>query len=290
LTRADRWILERLNSAVAACNTALGPARPAAATWPESERNAGLRLNEYTEAARGFVWNDLADWYLESVKARLATPGDDREVARAVLIRVFDDALRLLQPIVPFVTDELWQRLPGRADREFLSVAAWPAARVVPAGASEFEIVRDAVSAIRQMRGDYNIPPAKVLRAIVVPSQSSRELFATEAATIGRLTRCEIEIAAAAPAETAAHHLLADQSEVIIPLAGAIDLEKECARLRGDLSQLEKQLDALRARLTNENFIARAKPEVVDAERRKEAEWSARREQLSAKVASLCGG
>jgi valyl-tRNA synthetase len=76
---------------------------------------------------------------------------------------------------------------------------------------------------------------------------------------------------------------------VVLPLAGIIDVEKECARLKGELESLEKQLTGLRQRLQNENFVARAKPEVVEAERRKEQEWTARREQLAAKVASLCG-
>ena len=100
---------------------ALGPLRPTQPhdspderVWRDIERYAGLRLNEYAEAARRFVWNELADWYLESLKARLDAPGDDREVARAVLVHAFDSALRLLHPIVPFVTESLWQRLPGR--------------------------------------------------------------------------------------------------------------------------------------------------------------------------------
>ncbi|MEP7344322.1 MAG: hypothetical protein ABI877_03605, partial [Gemmatimonadaceae bacterium] len=80
-----------------------------------------------------------------------------------------------------------------------------------------------------------------------------------------------------------------DGTEVILPLAGAIDLNKECSRLRGELTQLEKQLDALRVRLSNENFISRAKPDVVEGERRKEAEWSTRRVQLQTKVDALCG-
>ncbi|MFP5356074.1 MAG: hypothetical protein ACLGIK_13155, partial [Gemmatimonadota bacterium] len=93
----------------------------------------------------------------------------------------------------------------------------------------------------------------------------------------------------AAPAGAAAHQVLSDGTEIILPLAGAIDLEKECARLKGELEALEKQLAGLRARLQNENFVARAKPEVVEAERRKEQEWTTRREQLAAKVESLCG-
>ena len=289
LTRADRWILARLNDAIRACDQALGPARPVAPTWSESERYAGLRLNEYTESARGFAWSELADWYLESVKARLATPGDDREVARAVLVHAFDQVLRLLQPIVPFVSDALWQRLP-RHDGTALAVALWPAERAVSGDAREFDLVIDAVNAIRRLRADYSVAPGKTVSCTLVPPTASRALFTEESTLTGRLARAEISIASAPPADAAAHAVLGDGTQVVLALAGAVDIERECTRLRSELVSLEKQLDALRGRLRNENFLARAKPDVVEAERQKEGEWSSRRELLADKVRSLCGG
>ena len=288
-TRADRWILGRLNEAIRACDEALGPARPTGATWTDAERYAGLRLNEYTEAARGFAWGELADWYLESVKARLATPGEDREVARSVLVYAFDQVLRLLQPIVPFVTDALWQRLPN-ADATALAVAPWPAFRAVPGDATEFDLVIEAVNAIRRLRADYSVPPGKPVSCAIVPSTASRTVLTEEAALIGRLARAEITVAAATPAEASAHAVLIDGTQVVLSLAGVVDVERECSRLKGELASLEKQLDALRGRLRNENFLARAKPDVVEAERQKEGEWSSRRELLADKVRSLCGG
>jgi len=288
-TRADRWILERLNAAVAACNAALGPARPQDGVWRDEERYAGLRLNEYTEAARAFVWNELADWYLESVKGRLVTPGDDRNTARAVLVHAFDQALRLLHPIVPFVTEALWQRLPGHVEDSFLTVAPWPVAGDVPGGRSDFERVVECVAAVRQLRGEYGIAPGKQLAGLLIPSAGNRALYEGEASLVERLTRCTLTVAAAAPGGAAAHQVLSDGTEVILPLAGAIDLEKECARLQGELEGLTRQLTGLRARLANESFVSRAKPEVVEAERRKEGEWASRQAQLAAKVASLCG-
>jgi valyl-tRNA synthetase len=291
LTRADEWILARLDAAIAECDAALGPARPNGGHWTVPERTAGLRLNDYAEGARRFVWNELADWYLEAVKARLSEDGDDREVARAVLVHAFDGALRLLHPIVPFVTEALWQRLPGRSDDELLIRAQWP----TPAGghgaaAAEFELIRDAVSALRQLRGEYNIAPGRLLPAIIVPAPNARAALLAEFALIGRLAKCTVTLADTAPTgEAAAHQVLNDGSEVILPLAGTIDVAKECARLQQELAALEKQLGALRQRLGNDNFVSRAKPEIVDAERQKEREWSARSEQLSAKVKTLCG-
>jgi valyl-tRNA synthetase len=291
LSRADQWILARLDAAISEADAALGPARPNGGHWTVPERTTGLRLNDYAETARRFVWNELADWYLEAVKGRLTEPGDDREVARAVLVHAFDGALRLLHPIVPFVTEALWQRLPGRADHEMLITARWPRpAGPAGAGAAEFEVVRDAVGALRQLRGEYNVTPGKLLAAIAIPAPDARPVFAAEAALIGRLARCTVSVADTAPTgEAAAHQVLADGSEVVLPLAGTIDVAKEGARLQQELTALDKQLAGLRQRLANESFTSRAKPEVVDAERQKERDWSTRREQLAAKVRTLCG-
>ena len=295
LARADCWILARLDATIAECDAALGPARPGGqtgtgATWTDATRLAGLRLNEYAEAGRRFVWNELADWYLEAIKGRLASPGADRDAARAVLVHVFDRALRLLHPIVPFITETLWQRLPGRAPDELLPLARWPEPGFTDSAAGEFEIVRDAVSAIRAIRADYGLPPGKRIEATLVPrSDAARTVLQEESAIIGRLTRSTVTLAAAAPGEAAAHALLNDGSELVVPLAGIIDLEKECSRLRTELSQLERQLGALEQRLGNAGFVDRAPSHVVEAERQKQRDWSARRDQLAGKVQSLCG-
>jgi valyl-tRNA synthetase len=289
LTRADRWILGRLNSAIAGCDQALGPARPAGAVWNGAERYTGLRLNEYIESARSFAWSELADWYLESVKSRLAVPGEDRETARAVLVYAFDQVLRLLQPVVPFVTDALWQRLP-REDTTALAIEPWPVVRAVAGDVNDFSLVIDAVNAVRRLRADYSIAPGKSVACTLVPSPASADVFGEEAAMIGRLARADVTMATQAPTEASAHAVLADGTQVVLSLAGAVDVEKECSRLRTELASLDKQLDSLRGRLRNENFLSRAKPDVVEAERVKETEWSSRRTLLAEKVQGLCGG
>ncbi|MCE9601054.1 MAG: valine--tRNA ligase [Gemmatimonadetes bacterium] len=286
LTLADQWILGRLDAAVAECDAALGPARPRAGTWPVAERQMGLRLDAYAEAARRFVWNELADWYVEAVKTRLLQPGADREVARAVLVHVFDRGLRLLHPIMPFVTESLWQRLPGAQAGHFVATAAWPAARVAGAetGAA-FEVVREAIDAIRGLRSEYAVQPGAPIRAFVAAG-AGRETLVANGALVQRLARCEI-IAGAPPEGAAAHAVLPSGLELSLPLAGMVDVTKERARLQGELDGLTKQLDALRGRLANEKFTAKAPPAVIDGERAKEREWAARADQLRAKVAEL---
>ncbi len=242
------------------------------------------------------MWNDLADWYLETTKGRIGTAGGDSEVARAALTHVFDFALRLLHPIMPFITETLWQRLPFpvATDRcEFLAIAPWPIPHPVSKNETEaiarFDLVREAVSAVRQIRSDYAIPPGKSMEA-VIQSSANAALFTDHARLIGQLSRASVKVGAAPAGAGAAHSVLADGSELIVPLGGLVDVSKECGKLRSELEQLEIQLHALSKRLRNEGFIGRAPASVVEAERKKEDEWIKRREQLADKVKALCGG
>ncbi len=304
LTRADRWILSRLNDAITNIESALGAARPprgVVGRWPEGSARLGMRLDAYAEVARRFVWDEVADWYVEVSKGRLGENSPDRDVARAVLVHVFDRALRLLHPIVPFITEALWQRLPGRREDELLAAAAWPVVdERLGAVEREFEEVRAAVTAIRRLRAEYAVPPGTVVDVSLSPPAEAAGLAAAngrwaeialreEAALIGRLTRSRVVIAAQAPTGAAAHAVLPSHWSIIVPLEGLIDVRRECERQRGELANLEKQLSALGARLENSNFLSRAKPEIVEAERAKHREWSARRLVLAEKVKALCG-
>jgi len=297
LTLADRWILGRLSAAILECDAALGPPRPEKRSWRPEERYAGLRLSEYAESARRFVWNELADWYLESTKGRIGASRDgDGEVARAVLTHAFDYALRLLHPIMPFITETLWQRLPFpvAADRcEFLAIAPWPTPQPLSSdvrnAVASFDLVREAVSAVRQIRSDYAIPPGKAID-VAIQSKSHAALFTDHAPLIGQLSRSTVKVGGQSGGAAAAHAVLADGSEVIVPLEGLVDLKKECGKLRTELEQLETQLAALSKRLQNEGFVSRAPANVVEAERKKEQDWTKRRAQLADKVKALCGG
>jgi valyl-tRNA synthetase len=295
LTVADRWILARLDSAISDCDAALGAATahgrwtgPHAASQAGGHRLSGLRLNEYAETARHFVWNELADWYVESVKPRLGMPGDDRDVARAVLVHAVDGALRLLHPVVPFITETLWQQLPTEdtRDAEYLARAAWPSS-TGRGEAAEFDRVRDAITAIRQIRADYNVPPATVVDAVIVPSIP--DTYREESELIARLSRAHVTVGMNPGANTAAHAVLTDGSEVVVPLADLVDVKRECARLREELGQLVRHLTALEQRLGDQRFTSRAPAQVVEAERQKQRDWSARRDQLEQKVRTLCG-
>ena len=308
LTIADRWILDRLDVAIAEANAALGPVRPGAGgRWTEAERTAGMRLDAYADAARRFVWNELADWYLETVKPRLSAGGTDADVARAVLVHAFDNALRLLQPVIPFITQTLWEKLPALTDGsdrggEFLCTSAWPIAREAHhAKGDAFELVRLAVVEIRQLRNEYNVKPSRTI-AVTLHTTESDERAETELAqAIGSLTRAAVTIGQIARTATGAlrgnfaYIVLPAGSEAAIAIAELIgegsaeDTAKECARLRTELATTQKLLDGVLAKLSNDSFTSRAKPDVVEGARAQQRDLSQKVDALTRKVEALCG-
>jgi valyl-tRNA synthetase len=210
-----------------------------------------------------------------------------------VLLYVFDQALRLLHPIVPFVTEALWQKLPGHVDGTWLATTSWPTER--PSAAqrystgAEFELIRDIVDAIRRVRSEYNVPVSQTIGAFVVASPNAQRTLESEATLLMRLTKTGLTAVAHAPSGAAANVILAGGTELIVPLEGLIDVAKECARLRTELAALEKQLASLEARLENPGFVSRAPAQVVESERAKATEWRARRELLRTRIEGLCG-
>jgi valyl-tRNA synthetase len=198
--------------------------------------------------------------------------------------------------VVPFVTESLWQRLPGRAAGEFLIRATWPerSESAFAAAAGEFETIREAVLAVRQIRGDNNVAPSKTIDVVVLPKASdngadTRALFEREAPTIARLTRADVRVADAPPSGAAAHAVLGGGTELVVPLAGLIDIAKECERLRGEVAELGKQIQSREGRLSNPKYVERAPANVVASDRAILEEMKTKREQLESKVRTLCG-
>jgi valyl-tRNA synthetase len=274
LELADRWILSRLQRLVADTTEAL-------------ER---FRLNEAIGGVYHFVWDELADWYVEQVKPRLYGTLRGGEVARAILAHVFETALRLLHPSLPFVTEELWSHLPG--EREPLwAGASWPvaSARLTDDEAERrFAAVQALVSAVRNIRAEYGVAPGHTVRAMAQPaSLDTAEAFNAEQGTIERLARISRLEVGPAPAGVGAHAVLADGSTVFVPLGDAIDVAKECARLRAELERVDGLLAGVARTLSNENFLRRAPADVVGRERTKEAAWREQRAALAGKLGVL---
>ena len=275
LELADRWILSRCQRTVEAVTDALDR----------------FRLNDAANEIYHFIWDDLADWYVEQVKPRLygTTPGGD--VARGVLCHVFETALKLLHPITPFLTEELWSHLTGEREA-LLATATWPEADadLVDADAEDsFARVRAVVSAIRAIRAEYGVPPGKSVRAVFhAADEKALAAIESEKSTVERLAKVSDLILGGASTETiGAHAVLTDGSSVFVPLGDAIDVGNECMRLSGELERIERQLAGVSKKLANPQFVSRAPAEVVDREHEKERSWKEQREALAAKLRAL---
>ena len=288
LPLADRWILTRANDAVAAVTASLEQ----------------FRLDEAAKRCYEFVWGDLADWYVEAVKPRLAATASpsaaaqrapaawgDAAAAHAVIAHCFDTALRLLHPVVPFITEELWQKLPGRKPDELLAAAAWPSFKPELVDSEldlQFLRIKQVVEEIRSIRAEYKVPPKTRLRAsITARGRDNRKVFEAESETIRRLAQLEELSFDGGSKPVGAYAVFGDGSELYVTLEGAIDLQQECRRLSGELTRLEQQLAGLAAKLTNQQFVARAPAEVVAKEREKERAWHDQRQVLADKLKSL---
>jgi valyl-tRNA synthetase len=291
LELADRWILSRTQAAIQAATDALEK----------------FRLSDAANAVYHFVWDEVADWYLEQVKPRLYGQAPGGDAARAVLAYVFETALRLLHPVMPFITEQLWSQLhESGVTEKLLAAAPWPQTRpeLVDRQAEErFARVQALVTAVRSVRADYGVPPSRTVRAIVQPSgPPASEAFLAERNTIERLAKLSALTldggaggAAAAggaagageQSEAGAHAVLSDGSTVFVPLEDAIDVRKECERLGKERDRLDRQLEVLRAKLANRQFTERAPAEVVERERAKEQSWREQRDALQAKLSAL---
>ena len=277
----DHWILGLL-------------AKTAAATTADLE---AFRFAEATRRLRDFTWNDFCDWYVEFLKGRLRDPST-RPAAQRRLATVLDGLCRLLHPIMPFVTEQVWQSLavaaPGRPDAgdaasvaESVCIASWPSYPEDWAGHPESDATveqwREKIAAIRTLRSERNVPPSAKVAPVILASEPVAGMLRRGEAMIRALTNASsLEVAASVdrPAESASI-VLAD-AEVILPLAGLIDKKEEAAKLKKQLGELDKGLAAVRAKLGNEGFLGRAPAEVVEAQKAKEAEMAAQRDAVAA--------
>ncbi len=252
LSATDKWILGRL-----------------ARTIEETTRN--LERFEFGEAGRGlydFFWSEFADWYIEAAKARL---NSDDEAAKATvrqtLVHVFERTLRLLHPIMPYVTEELWQHLPHGG--ELLIVAPWPTAGAsYPAEERAFARLQEATRAIRNARAESNIEPGKRIAAIVAgPYAADFAALRAEFASLARIAPESLEIGAAVAAPEGALTLAVEDFAIYLPLGGLVDRDAERARLGKEIAAAEAEVGRAEAMLNNAGFVARAPEQVVQVQR-----------------------
>ncbi|TYC50375.1 valine--tRNA ligase [Rhodobacterales bacterium] len=243
------------------------------------------RFNDAANAVYRFTWNTFCDWYLELAKPIFN--GEDEAAkteTRATAAWAIDEILKVLHPFMPFLTEELWERLGDEGTKAdgLLMLSAWPESKVMDeAAADEINWLVSLISEIRSVRAEMNVPAgAKVEIVVTGANEQTRQRIATHEAAIQRLARAESVVHAdAAPAGSA--QIIVGEASICLPLAGVIDLAAEKARLQKDAGKLEGEISKIEKKLSNPGFLAKAPEEVVDGEREKVTESRAKLQKVN---------
>jgi len=267
----------------------------------EAADKVGVALETYRfdAAALGayhFVWGTFCDWYLEFAKPILSGADEAaRAETRATAAWVLDQILHILHPLMPFITEELWQQIATR-DGE-LMLRSWPALAGLEDAAANAEMdwVVRVVSTVRTVRSEMNVPPSAQVDLLVGGLAPARiGWLSTHGDLIRRLARCRSLDAVAAEAldqhRTGSAQMVVDEATLVMPLGDIIDIAKERARLSKELARLEGEIGKVDKKLGNADFVARAPEEVVAEQRERRAEWAASADRLRQAVASLGEG
>jgi valyl-tRNA synthetase len=262
LSLADQWILTRLQETATATNQAL----------------ADYKFNDAASVLYAFTWHQFCDWYIELIKDDLY--GNDPTVkrrAQTVLFTVLEQLLRLLHPLMPFITEEIWQVLPGQRPVASIMLADYPTGAGLPvavADAAKMEQIMEMIRAIRNIRGEMDVPPSKTVSAVFDCRSAEAEAVVRSGEgyirTLARVAEMTVGVGATHPAQAATQ--VAGEVEIFLPLAGLVNLEEEEKRLGKEIAKVQKDVDFFKKKLGNEKFVANAPPAVLEKDRAKLAE------------------
>ncbi|MCL2882239.1 MAG: valine--tRNA ligase [Coriobacteriia bacterium] len=277
---ADKWILSRLATLV--CQV-----------------SEGIDTFEFGEVARAlyeFTWNEFCDWYIELAKGRLQGSAGERAEVQRMLVFVLDQTLRLLHPMMPFVTEEIWGKLPlvREGQASMLIRAAWPDADALaryldPQAEAALSSIKMTISALRSTRARYGISPKTPLAAVIRTSTSGQaEFIISRRALIESLANTEsLEVGTDVAKPPASVSMIGEGLEVFIPLEGLVDLKAERMRLSKEQEKLQVEFDRLQRKLGNEGFLAKAAPEVVEKDRARAEDLQGQLEKVVGQLADL---
>ena len=262
---SDKWIESRLNRTLVELKNAMDK----------------FEINNASKIIYSFIWNDFCDWYIELAKNRLYS--GDEGIKTAVLLRalgIFDNLLKIVHPFMPFISEELWQLIDDRKNGESISASGYPEADqslISVEAEKEMEFVQDIITAIRNIRGEMNIPPSKFINAFIKSSQVKDY----QIEYIKKLARVEeITVNENLEKPKASASAVLKNCEIFVPLKGLIDLDVERARLQKEITRFEGSLIGIQKKLSNEKFINNAAPEIVERERAKQRDWKNNLEKL----------
>ncbi len=247
LTTEDKWIVSTLNRVAKEVNENL------------EKFELGIAVQKVYE----FIWDCYCDWYIELVKARLSSEGEDAQNARQVLLYVLDQILRLLHPFMPYITEEIWQTIPHNG--ETVMLAKYPeynAELDFPEATKEMERIMDAIRAIRNRRNEMNVPPSR--KAKVYVATKFPQTFTDGTPFIQKLASAsEVEVSDSFSIEGAVTIVTAD-AKIYIPMDELVDKKAELARLNKELEQVKKRLAQSEGKLNNQGFVAKAPEAVIE--------------------------
>jgi len=283
---AEKWIMSRLQHAVSEVDEAL----------------EAFRFSDAAQAIYHFVWHELCDWYIEMAKPNLHIPAGGsldpiaamrRLVSQGVLSTALETCLRLLHPFAPFVTEEIWQKLPhAKTAPASVMVTIFPKAdrRWIDDDAEkQMKLLQDVTVAIRMLRSTYNVPPSwSVPVEVRVPDAAKREVLNRHRAIVenaGRVTMTITEGGVHVPQSAKA--IVGADAEVVMVLAGLVDIEAEKARITKEIAKVGKEIDGIEKKLGNEAFVAKAPEDVVAEVRQRLVDEQTRKTRLEEALAAL---
>ena len=269
---ADKWILSKFQSTI----------KNVEKSWDAFDITGAVKQ------IYSFIWNDFCDWYIELIKNRLYS--DNIEVKTAVLVRslsLFDDMLKMLHPIMPFITEEIWHLLKERKAGESISITDMPELNenlIDISAEEEMEFIQNVVTAVRNIRGEMNIPPSKKINLYI----KSDKVKASQINYIKSLGRVE-EFVFAKDLEKpqASANAVIKDAEIFIPLEGLIDVKVEREKLEKEIQRLNGMLIGVEKKLSNEKFVNNAPADVVENEKRKKEDWKNSIEKLESILVDL---
>jgi valyl-tRNA synthetase len=260
LDLADRWILSRLNSTITDLNKALD----------------NFYINDATKILYDFTWHDYCDWYVEMIKTRLygTEPDDVKIIVLNRAIYIYEQALRLLHPFMPFVTEEIWQNTAERNDGESIMTSPFPIADnkwIDKETEADGLFMQNLVNAIRTIRGELEVPPSKEINLILNFHDLEKEQHLQKYESyLKRLTRTkEVSLLSDSQKPKYSASAVVDNVEIFIPLEGLINLEAERERIQKEIDRVRGLFESTEKKLSNQSFVSKAPSEVVEHERHK---------------------
>ncbi|NLM44244.1 MAG: valine--tRNA ligase [Clostridiales bacterium] len=262
LTTADCWIISKLNKLIKEV----------------TENLEKFELGIAAQKIYDFIWFEFCDWYIELVKPRLYSQEDiSKTIAQATLIHVLKDSMKLLHPFMPFITEEIYLHLPGAT--ESIVISTWPEYdEIIDYSLQEasMEKIMEAIKGIRNVRAEMNVVPSRKSKTIIVSDNHEIINTLTEGIPYLQKLAYSSEIIIKSKKENIpedAVSVIIEGAEIFLPLEDLIDKEKEIERLNKEKENLEKEIQRVRSKLSNENFIKKAPEKVVEEERNKEKKY-----------------